>query len=185
MRRQRRALSEADQQGHGQAVARHLACSPLPLRATTFAAYAAADGELDLQESFIRLWSMGKRIVLPVVDPLSNRLTFFEHLPYQPLQRGAFNILVPPSGAMHVPSLAIDVVLTPLVAFDSQGTRVGMGGGYYDRTFGAVHPLMRPSVIGVAHSLQEHSKPILRQPWDVPLEAVLTETGFRRFKKNT
>ncbi len=179
MRRQRRALSDAVQQAHGHALARHLSRSALPLRAKTFAAYAAADGELNLHESFIRLWSMGKRIVLPVIDPLSNRLSFYEHLPHRPLQRGAFNILVPPSGAMHVPTLAIDVVLTPLVAFDGLGSRLGMGGGYYDRTFGTVHPLLRPSLVGVAHSLQECEEPIARQPWDLPLQAVLTEMGYR------
>ena len=184
MRRQRRALSDAEQQAHGHALARHLSRSSLPLRARTFAAYAAADGEMDLHESFIRLWTMGKRIALPVIDPLSNRLSFYEHVPHRPLRRGAFNILVPASDAPHVPPLAIDVVLTPLVAFDRLGSRLGMGGGYYDRTFGAVHRLMRPAMVGVAHSLQEHSQAISRQAWDLPLDAVLTEKGIRYFKPN-
>ena len=183
MRRARRALTRDLQQSHARQAALHFARSRLPLHASTVAGYVAADGELDLQDVFSRLFSMGKRVALPVIDPLTRRLEFFEHLPHAPLVAGRYGIPVPPPEARHIPTLAIDLVLTPLVAFDGTGSRVGMGGGYYDRTFGRLNRHLRPTLIGAAHSLQEAPSHLKRQPWDVAIDGVLTECGFARFSK--
>ena len=184
MRRARRALTHDLQQSHARQAALHFARSQLPLQAGTVAGYVAADGELNLQDVFVRLFSMGKRVVLPVIDPLTGRLAFYEHEPHVPLVAGRYGIPVPPPEARHVPTLAIDLVLTPLVAFDGTGSRVGMGGGYYDRTFGRLSGPLRPTLIGAAHSLQEHPSPLERQPWDVAIDGVLTERGLARFESN-
>lgn len=72
---------------------------------------------------------------------------------------------------------ALDWVLLPLLAFDRRGNRLGMGGGFYDRSLAfrrSRRHWRRPRLIGVAHAIQEHPG-LPRQPWDVPLDAILTE----------
>ena len=64
----------------------------------------------------------------------------------------------------------------PLVGFDKTGNRLGMGKGYYDRTFAENSPFFRrPRLIGLAHSIQEAT--LIPNLWDVPLDAVFTEKG--------
>lgn len=74
------------------------------------------------------------------------------------------------------PSWSLSMVLLPLVAFDSRGTRLGMGGGYYD-TYLAKLRRPRPLLVGYAHACQEVAE-IDREPWDVPLDAVVTEASL-------
>ena len=97
----------------------------------------------------------------------------------QPFEPGAFAIPEPVGG--EVVALADhDVVLVPVVAFDADGYRVGQGQGFYDRALAALaapRPGPGPVLIGVAHSFQ-HVGEAPRHPWDVPLDAVMTESGL-------
>lgn len=135
------------------------------------AAYAAMDGELDLWPLVMR----HPRIALPVVES-AQRMTFRPYRPGDPLRRNRFGI-AEPAGERCVPMIALSVVLMPLVAFSDEGRRIGMGGGYYDRYFAASH---RPLMVGVAHECQrlEH---IPHREWDVPMDAAVTECGWRCF----
>ncbi len=76
-----------------------------------------------------------------------------------------------------VPLWTMDMVLLPLVAFDSSGNRVGMGGGYYDQAL-ANMGARRPLLIGLGYEFQRVDK-ILARPWDVPLDAIVTEQRFQ------
>ncbi|HID00312.1 MAG TPA: 5-formyltetrahydrofolate cyclo-ligase [Piscirickettsiaceae bacterium] len=79
-------------------------------------------------------------------------------------------------------ALLIRLVITPLVAFDANGSRLGMGGGFYDRTFACKrNGRHKPLLIGWAHACQEVAH-LPRQPWDVPLDGVITEAGARAYK---
>ena len=72
----------------------------------------------------------------------------------------------------------MDVILLPLVAFDRKGYRLGMGGGYYDRSLAfrrSRQQWRRPRLIGVAHSCQQHPG-LPQQHWDVPLDCIITES---------
>ena len=74
-------------------------------------------------------------------------------------------------------------MLFPLVGFDENGGRLGMGGGFYDRTFAfsRIRPGMAPKLIGLAHDFQKvRELPI--EPWDVPLHGVVTDKRRYRFK---
>jgi 5-formyltetrahydrofolate cyclo-ligase len=67
------------------------------------------------------------------------------------------------------------------VSFDGVGGRLGMGGGFYDRYF--VDANTRPRMIGVAYGVQESLEPLPTQPWDIPLDGVVTESGYRIFDR--
>ena len=75
---------------------------------------------------------------------------------------------------------ALDLVITPLVAFDAEGNRMGMGGGYYDRSF-AWRKRRRiwrgPMLVGYAYELQKLNS-IRASDWDVPMDAVVTESAL-------
>jgi len=78
----------------------------------------------------------------------------------------------------------LDIVITPLVAFDRDGNRLGMGKGYYDRTFSTKqHGWRKPKLVGLAFSLQEAT--FIHHAWDVPLDMVVTERDAVTFKKIT
>ncbi|MFT6407699.1 MAG: 5-formyltetrahydrofolate cyclo-ligase [Arenicella sp.] len=83
-----------------------------------------------------------------------------------------------PIGAPR-PANRFDVLLIPLVAFDRSGTRMGMGAGYYDRALEALNyqTSTKPYLIGLAHHFQEVNS-LAREPWDVPLDAILTDREF-------
>ncbi len=141
------------------------------------AGYAAADGEVDLTAVFQNLWRMNVEVALPVINPLSARLDFYRHAADKPLVRGRFDIPVPNLHAKHLPMLRIDLMLVPLVAVDSKGTRLGMGGGYYDRTLVSLPSQLRPRLIGVAHACQVSEADLPHDAWDIHLDAVVTELG--------
>ena len=170
LRARRRALSSSEQTEHAQRVCRHLFNSAIVLRGR-IAAYAAFDGELDLWPFIAR----HPRLALPVVES-STRMTFRPYRFGQPLRNNRFGIREP-LGRRPLPPLALSAVLTPLVGFSEDGERLGMGAGYYDRCFARGR---RPLLIGVAHELQ-CVRHLTRRDWDVPLDAVVTERGWRSF----
>ena len=170
MRGRRRALSDLHQSRHAHAVCRHLVASAIMLRGRV-AAYAATDGELSLWPFIAR----HPRIALPVVES-ARRMTFRRYRPGDPLRRNRFGI-AEPAGGIRVPRVALSAALLPLVAFSDEGRRMGMGGGFYDRFFAAPQ---RPLMVGIAHEFQCLDHIPLRS-WDVPLDAAVTECGWRCF----
>ena len=90
-----------------------------------------------------------------------------------------YGIKEPSTTAKPSQANTFDVLLLPLVAFDRSGTRIGMGAGYYDRALKAlVHQTStKPYVVGLAHHFQE-VKSLKREPWDIPLDAILTDHEF-------
>lgn len=105
---------------------------------------------------------------------LMNEEQTLQFAPYQvgdPLKENIYNILEP-SSEKSFPPHQLDLVIVPLLAFDLSGTRLGMGKGYYDRTFASRQN--KPYLIGLAYTFQQASY-IPREPWDVLLDAVLTE----------
>ena len=131
--------------------------------------------ELDCKPLFSRLMDANQPICLPVVvgegQPLDMRL--WEQ--GTPLYPSGFGTLAPSEIA---PRVEPDVVVMPLLGFDKRGTRLGYGGGYYDRTLARMKK--KPKLIGYAFAAQELPE-IPRQPHDLPLDAVATERGIRWF----
>ncbi|PUE00218.1 MAG: 5-formyltetrahydrofolate cyclo-ligase [Candidatus Sedimenticola endophacoides] len=178
----RRALSPGRQRAHARAAARNFHASPLFLKARHIALYLASDGELDPQIIARQALACGKKVYLPVLRPQNRRALWFA--PYRPGQRlinNRFNIPEPDIRS-HKPRRpwALDLILMPLVAFDLGGNRLGMGGGYYDRTFAYLRHRRvwkRPRLAGLAHELQRLDT-LSANPWDIPMQAVITEQAY-------
>ena len=147
------------------------------LASKTIACYLPMQNEVDTSIIFLRSWRAKKRIFAPVMNS-KGAMTFREIRPNTPLVKNRFGILEPAAGAI-ISAKAIDVVITPLVAFDDQCNRIGMGGGYFDRCFAFLkyrHHWLRPKLIGVAFQCQK-AKQILPNPWDIRLFRVITENN--------
>ena len=157
------------QQRHATAIARHVL--PRIEAEDVVAAYMAQDGEVDLQPIIDACWQRGIAVALPVIS--GRDLSFRAHRPETTLRRNRFRIPEPANAEPLSPT----TVLAPLVAFDDQGHRLGMGGGFYDRYF-AAHPEARR--FGIAHNCQ-HADALPSDAQDIPLTAVATETGWRTF----
>jgi 5-formyltetrahydrofolate cyclo-ligase len=169
-------------------MASHLSSHPSFLNSQRIACYIAVDGEIDPAPLLKQAWKMGKSIYLPVLVPFcENRLWF---APYQPgckMRLNRFGIPEPVSSRRHMISASdLDLVLTPLVAFDTYGNRLGMGGGYYDRTFAFLRRRQywkKPLLLGIAYELQKVKK-LTSQKWDVPLYGTVTEAALYLNRKS-
>lgn len=175
----RRALPARERSLRSHALCVQLARSGLLARARRIACFWPNDAEVDLSALFPRLWQTGKQVYLPVIA--GSRLWFAPFRHDTPLADNRFGIPEPAIGRRHAcPLLALDIVLMPLVAFDGQGNRLGMGGGYYDRTFAQrahrTH-LRRPLLVGTAFTFQRREH-IDARSWDVRLDAAITEAGL-------
>lgn len=180
MRQARRALPDAERRRAAESLCRVLLKRPELRKARRIALYLANDGELDPAPLARALWRLGKRLYLPVLHPYAEgRLWFAEYRPDSRMRRNRYGIPEPDlRHAGQLKAQALDVVLTPLVAFDTDGNRLGMGGGYYDRTFAFTQRQgagRRPLMIGVAHEFQRVER-LPAQCWDVRLRAIATPT---------
>ena len=142
------------------------------------AAYHACRGEPDLAPALTMLHGAGHRVHLPVL--IDRELRFRRWSPDADMTPNRYGIPEPLEGS-PCSAEQLDWVLLPLVAFSASGGRLGMGGGFYDRTFSFCldrPPEQRPRLVGIAYALQQiDSLPLER--WDVPLDGVLTEMGMR------
>lgn len=174
IRQRRRALTPEQQHDFALQMADRIAAHPRILAAQNVAVFLSFDGELDTGPLIERLWRQGLRVYLPVLHPFSaGNLLFLRYASDTPLMRNRFNILEPQLDVRSVlPVGELDVVLTPLVAFDSAGQRLGMGGGFYDRTLQNWQHA-GPYPIGLAHDCQQVDK-IPTEHWDIPLPEIVT-----------
>lgn len=180
----RRALSAGERRRAASVVARRLVAWPAFAAATRIAGYWACDGELDPRPALERAWAANRQVYLPVLAEES-LLCFAPYRPGVPLRHNRFQIPEPEVAAAEwLRPAQLDLVLAPLVAFDSTGTRLGMGGGFYDRSFAFLREARnshhRPWLLGLAYEFQKTAG-LVRQPWDVPLDAVVTEAALYEF----
>ena len=185
LRSKRRALRATERARLAEQLARNFLHTGLFWRGHRVACYLANDGEMDLDPLMQRLWAAKREVLLPTLH--GTRLWFLPYRRETPLVANRFGIAEPalaPRERFEVRSL--DLVLMPLVGFDESGNRLGMGGGFYDRTFAFLtgrRRLRRPLLIGVAYELQCVTR-LPSRPWDVPMAGVLTERGLRRFNND-
>lgn len=185
LRSSRRALSDEERARRSQEAVQKLTHHRLFLTARHIACYLPNDGELDLTYLISQAWTMGKSVYLPVLSlHHRNHLHFLSYKPNEELVTNRFGIPEPvmrPHNMIDIRRL--DLVLMPLVGFDSTGSRLGMGGGFYDRSFAFLRRRQKwrkPNLIGAAFDCQKVEQ-IDGQSWDVPLSGVMTESGVELF----
>ena len=151
--------------------------------ACRIAAYLAFDGEADPMELMADAVDQNKQIYLPIIVGKSKPLVFAPWTPSTPMVKNRFNIMEPQVAQTEwISADQLDFVINPLVAFDERCNRIGVGGGFYDRTFAfANEPRQASSVqlIGAAFELQKLPS-IQPKEWDVRLDAVATESRVYR-----
>jgi 5-formyltetrahydrofolate cyclo-ligase len=142
------------------------------------AGYCAMHGEVDVSGALEQLYARGNNVVLPVVSE-EKILKFLTWSPESTLIGGKFGVSCPQP---HLPEIAPDVVIAPMVAFDAGGNRLGYGGGYYDATIKYLRMRNKDlNIIGVAYAMQRvENLPI--HAGDQKMDMVVTEKGVIRFK---
>jgi 5-formyltetrahydrofolate cyclo-ligase len=185
LRTQRRSLNEHEQFRLSDRAIAHLARHRAFHAAQHIACYLSNDGEVDISPLIDQAWAMGKTVYLPVLS--TNRRNHLHFLPYRAGDELLLNRFGIPEPVVRrrrvVDPMRLDLVLMPLVGFDSWGNRLGMGGGFYDRSFAFLRKRrcwFKPRLLGVAYDFQEVAA-LSQNSWDVPLNGVVTETGVRGF----
>ncbi|MGJ0578106.1 5-formyltetrahydrofolate cyclo-ligase [Xenorhabdus bovienii] len=181
IRQLRQNLSPEQQSQFAQQVAQNAMSHPKIQQANKIALYLAFDGELDTRPLIQQLWQQNKQVYLPVLHPFSqHHLLFLHYHAETSLNCNRFNIEEPPLDVRQVlPVSELDVMFIPLVAFDSTGQRLGMGGGFYDRTL-AKWQQQNFYPIGLAHDFQlVNSLP--SASWDIPLPEIITPEKIWRW----
>jgi len=175
-------LSEEEQAAAAAALSSLVTAQDFYQSATKIAFYLAVDGEIDPQPLLSQALIQGKTCFLPVVKQRDEQLLSFA--PYDSatgLVENQWGIAEPPAPATEISPTGFDLVLVPLVAFDRECYRLGMGKGFYDRTFSfkIFDRSSQPLLIGLAHECQL-ADGLPNEGWDVRLDAVVTAEKIYR-----
>lgn len=187
LRALRRSLAEKEQENIARTVAETiLQQTDFPL-GEHIALYLSADGEVGTRYLIDALWAQGKHCYLPVLVEATTTLEFRQYLPDNELITNFFGLLEPEPGALTIAPEKLTTVFVPLVGFDLSGNRLGMGKGYYDRTFAFMadkaannspgNTPAGPNFIGLAHECQRVES-LEAADWDVPLGGIITGQHF-------
>ena len=179
LRKARRALTGSQQQQAARGLYRQLAQHPLFRRARHISLYLPTDGEIDPRLLLRAAQRRGKATYLPVLSAWPRTKMVFQRIrPGEKLLPNRFRILEPQvNPARQRKVWALDLVLLPLVGFDEEGGRLGMGGGFYDRSLAYLErrkSWRKPTLMGLAHECQKVGK-LAQASWDVPLQGTVTD----------
>ncbi len=178
LRTERKSLNNATQSLHAILLSRQLSKHTLFKRSKRIAAYLPADGEIDPTLLIYTAWRSNKKVYLPVLAPFSSRLYFALYTTHCKMKLNRFNIAEPDIHPRYwFKPRQMNLILTPLVGFDSMGNRMGMGGGFYDRSLNFTRfrkTSHSPYLIGLAHQLQ-CVKQLSPQTHDIPMKIIATE----------
>jgi 5-formyltetrahydrofolate cyclo-ligase len=188
VRYKRSQLSDLHQQEQGGLLCEKLIRQTDVKYAKKIAIYLANDGELNTQPFINWCWHNEISVYLPVIHPFSKgNLLFLKHTETSILIKNKYGILEPKLDVRNIITVVqLDIIFTPLVAFDQRGNRLGMGGGFYDRTLANWYiryqqtKHSKPIPIGLAHDCQKIEK-IPFESWDIPLPIIITPTTRYNF----
>lgn len=151
-------------------------------KAKKVALYQTHDNEISTLPLLNYALAQGKHCFLPVllVDP-HQKLAFASYNPETPLVNNRYGIPEPELNFSSITRLVdLDIIFVPLVGFDSNGRRLGRGGGFYDATFADLHKSninKWPKLVGLGYSCQ-HVDEIPADTWDWQLDAIVTESNI-------
>jgi 5-formyltetrahydrofolate cyclo-ligase len=184
LRKARRALGASAQRQAGEQLYRQLSQHPLFRRARHIALYLPTDGEIDPRPLMRAAQRRGKATYLPVLSAWPRTKMVFQRVrPNERLRPNRFRIAEPTANVQRQRKVwALDLIMLPLVGFDPEGGRLGMGGGFYDRSLAYLqrrHNWHKPTLLGVAHECQKVDRLALAS-WDVVLHATVTDQAWYR-----
>lgn len=177
---QRRNIAADTKSRWDKQIAQHCASFVPLITSQTTGSYLATEEEVDTR---LVHSSLNKDWYVPRITDYENCKMSFHQLG-EPLIANRFGIDEPEAAAKSVAANELDLVLIPLLAYDLQGNRLGMGGGFYDRALAfkqTNRKRSKPLVVGLAYALQQQ-KFIEPEIWDVPLDAIITENGIITFE---
>ena len=166
----RRSISREYQQTCSQAVCNTIRSIQEYRDAKHIAIYKAVQGEIDLDDIWKTVINNDKNYYFPVISS-KDSLQFTLATVETNFQKNRFGILEPEPTHETISPEQLDIIFAPLVAFDIQGNRIGMGQGYYDKTLSTLRPKL---LLGLGYEFQKQSS-IKKQPWDVQLDGIITE----------
>ena len=179
MRALRRSVDDTQRNTSALALLNNLATQSWYLESDSIAAYLSNDGEIDLVHVIQDLIAREKQLSLPKLNSDKGLMHFCDWQSSDELISNRYGILQPAKENIRALT-EHSLVLTPLVAFDVKGNRIGMGGGYYDRLLSKGNPSeqsisqKRPLIVGVGYEFQQLDM-IEAEEWDIPLDAVVTD----------
>ncbi|MDR2214510.1 MAG: 5-formyltetrahydrofolate cyclo-ligase [Nevskiaceae bacterium] len=185
LRARRRAITGRARALASHRVARLIENSGLLKHDARLGLFLSSDEEIDTAPLLALAQARGCRLYLPrITSTRDARMRFIAFQTGDALREGPWGMIEPASGTPINPR-ALDVVFLPLVGFDDAGHRIGMGKGFYDRHFAhrrEPSQLRRPLLVGMAYQVQRMSA-LPHAPHDVPLDAIVTEFSFLRFRR--
>jgi len=180
MRKKRSALPAKRQQLASFALAKKVLRNiPAIHRADRIAFYLSQDGEIDLLPLMSHCYKKGRQCFLPVLDPTTeNTLRFAEWTPDRVMSKNKYGIAEPVVPEQQRLSAGkMELIFMPLVAFDACGHRLGMGGGYYDRSLSVCsnneNSSAKPLLVATGHDIQ-HATQLPHDPWDIIPDITIT-----------
>jgi 5-formyltetrahydrofolate cyclo-ligase len=189
LRKVRQDIPDATRRPAGRAIARLALAHRLLARKRRIGLYIPAKGEIDCLPLLDRALRLGARCFLPVVPRARQRMLWFSQLGEGP-HWGVNRYGIPEYGHRQFERLRageLDILFLPLLGFDEQGYRMGMGGGYYDASLAYLtrrRAWHKPRLVGLAFEAQKVAR-LPRDPWDVPLDGVITERRYYRFSSGS
>ncbi|GFM60661.1 5-formyltetrahydrofolate cyclo-ligase [Pseudomonas cichorii] len=182
LRKARRALTPGQQRAAALGLYRQLAQHPLFRRARHVSLYLPMDGEIDPRLLLRAAQRRGKATYLPVLDAWPRTKMVFQRVrPGEKFIPNRFRIPEPRINRARQRRIwALDLILMPLVGFDDEGGRLGMGGGFYDRSLAYLarrKTWKKPLLLGLAHECQKVER-LAQASWDVPLQGTVSDSRW-------
>ena len=182
LKQQRRDLSRTERATRAKRIAASVRRARVIKPGQRIALYSAMGGEVPLDE--IAAWArrLGCELYLPrIVNWTERRMRFVRWTQETALRRHRFGMVEPATGEV-ISTRELDLVLMPAVAIDRRGVRLGMGAGFYDRSFAHRRRTRwhRPRLIAVVYDFQLVPE-LPSHTLDVPVDAVVSEAGLQRF----
>lgn len=176
---QRAALHASDKRLADAVIVENTLSCAIPHKEAIISGYMPFRAEPDILPALATLEQRGAHLCLPVITRAGKPLSFHAWRRGAPLHPNAYGIAEP---SPEAPEVFPNLLLLPMLAFDRQGTRLGYGGGYYDRTLRTLREI-NPTLlaIGIAYDMQQRTA-LPRDAHDMPLDMAITEKTIYDFQ---
>ncbi|WP_180102625.1 5-formyltetrahydrofolate cyclo-ligase [Acinetobacter sp. YH12126] len=184
LRKQRRSLNLWTQRQAEQQVLQRLVRLSHFQRSQHIGVYLHAFGEIHTQKIIHYCFAHQKHVYLPMICNMNQQLVWVEISRHQYISKRfshhPLGMKEPmASRGKHVSHL--DLLIMPLLACDKYGTRIGMGGGFYDKTLATAHST--PYRLGLGYDFQLIQDSLVREAWDQPLDGFISPSQTLSFKR--